>query len=101
VENYVGTAVVPEGAKPAWHLYVVTHPRADELLAALTTAGVQARGYYRQPLHRQPAMAPYVADLGSLPATDALAAGNIALPISPVFTEQQAQEVVAAIAGAA
>ncbi len=98
--DHVTVPVVPDGADPAWHLYVVSHPRADALLAALAAAGVQARGYYRCPLHRQPAMAPFVADLGPLPATDELAAGNIALPISPVFGESQAREVVAALAGA-
>jgi dTDP-4-amino-4,6-dideoxygalactose transaminase len=96
----VTVPVVPDRADPAWHLYVITHPRADELLATLTTAGIEARGYYRRPLHEQPAMAPYVADLAPLPSTDALAASNIALPISPVLGAEQAREVVAAIAGA-
>jgi dTDP-4-amino-4,6-dideoxygalactose transaminase len=98
--DHVTLPVVPDGADPAWHLYVVTHPRADELLGALAAAGVQARGYYRRPLHLQPAMAAYVGDLGPLPATDELAAHNVALPISAVFAESQAREVVAAIAGA-
>jgi dTDP-4-amino-4,6-dideoxygalactose transaminase len=100
IDRYVGVPVVPEGAQPAWHLYVVTHSRADELLRALGDAGVQARGYYRRPLHEQPAMAPYCAGLGPLPATTELAAGNIALPISPVLSSAEAQEVVAAIAAA-
>ena len=41
---------------PAWHLYVVRHPRADALQAALAAAGVESRAYYRVPVHRQPAM---------------------------------------------
>jgi dTDP-4-amino-4,6-dideoxygalactose transaminase len=98
--EHVAVPAVPDGSDPAWHLYVVTHPRADALLAALAAAGVQARGYYRRPLHRQPAMAPYVGELAPLPVTDELGATNIALPISPVFRAEQAQEVVAAIAGA-
>ena len=93
-----GKVALVEGA--AWHLFAVTHPRADELLGALAGAGVQARGYYRRPLHEQPAMAPYVADLGPLPVTDMLARSNVALPISPVFSAEQAHEVVAAIAHA-
>jgi dTDP-4-amino-4,6-dideoxygalactose transaminase len=99
--DHVTVPVVPDGAVPAWHLYAVTHPRADELLSALADAGVQARGYYRVPLHRQPAMAPFVVDQTPLPVTDALAAENIALPISPVLGADQAHEVVAAIARAA
>jgi dTDP-4-amino-4,6-dideoxygalactose transaminase len=100
LDRHVTLPVTPAGADPAWHLFVVTHPRADELIGALNQAGVQARGYYRTPLHKQPAMAPYARDTPRLPATDELAATNIALPISPVFGPAQAREVVAAIAGA-
>jgi dTDP-4-amino-4,6-dideoxygalactose transaminase len=100
LSEHVTVPVVPAHATPAWHLYAVTHPRADELLRALTAAGVGARGYYRVPLHRQAAMAPFVADPPALPVTDALAAENVVLPISPVFGVEQAQEVVAAIARA-
>jgi dTDP-4-amino-4,6-dideoxygalactose transaminase len=90
---------VPAGASPAWHLFVVTHPDPDRLLAALRDRDVQARSYYRTPLHRQPAMAPYApADL--LPVTERLAATNLALPISPVLGPEEAAEVVAAIAAA-
>jgi dTDP-4-amino-4,6-dideoxygalactose transaminase len=46
-------------------------------------------------------MAPYVEELGPLPATEELGATGIALPISPVFGPEQAGEVVAALAGAA
>ncbi len=89
----------PLGATPAWHLYVVTHPEADQKLARLNDAGVQARAYYRVPLHRQPAMEPYVNGRQlELPVTDELARTNLALPISPVFSRAQADEVVAALA---
>ncbi|MGC9220138.1 MAG: DegT/DnrJ/EryC1/StrS family aminotransferase [Solirubrobacteraceae bacterium] len=93
----------PLGATPAWHLYVATHPEADTKLKVLNDAGVQARAYYRVPLHRQPAMAPYLemADgMPDLPVTDELARTGLALPISPVFTRAQADEVVAALAAA-
>jgi dTDP-3-amino-3,4,6-trideoxy-alpha-D-glucose transaminase len=77
---------------------VVTHPRADEALTALNQAGIQARSYYRTPLHRQPSMAPYLDTVPALPVTDELGAHNIALPISPVLGRRQAAEVVAALA---
>ncbi|WP_249011311.1 DegT/DnrJ/EryC1/StrS aminotransferase family protein [Conexibacter sp. DBS9H8] len=98
---YVNLPEVPAQLTPAWHLYVVTHPAADALIAALNGAGVGARGYYRRPLHRQPAMAPYVPAGLELPVTDWLAAHNLALPISPVLSAAQAQEVVTALAAAA
>jgi dTDP-4-amino-4,6-dideoxygalactose transaminase len=94
---HVGLPHVCDGADPAWHLYVVTHPRPDALIAGLAEQGVQARGYYRIPLHRQPAMAPYARASSELPVTDALAAGNVALPMSPVLTPAQAQTVVEAV----
>jgi len=99
--EHVTVPVVPEGAIPAWHLYAVTHPRADALLRALADAGVEARGYYRVPLHRQAAMAPFVTGQPELPVTDALGAENVVLPISPLFGAEQAHEVVTAIARAA
>jgi len=92
----VAVPAVPRGAQPAWHLYVVTHGRADHLLTRLRERGVQARAYYRTPVHRQPAMAAYGRSV-SLPATDELASSNLAIPMSPVLGPQQAREVVAAL----
>jgi dTDP-4-amino-4,6-dideoxygalactose transaminase len=81
---------------PAWHLYVIRSERADELETALRAGGIEARAYYRVPIHRQPAM---LADL-TLPGTDEAARTNLALPISPVLSETQVSEVVAAISAA-
>ena len=51
------------GRRRARHGTCTSSPTSepDRLIAALAEAGVQARGYYRTPLHRQPAMAPYAA----------------------------------------
>jgi dTDP-4-amino-4,6-dideoxygalactose transaminase len=80
---------------PAWHLYVVRSERVDELAAALKEAGVGHKAYYRTPVHRQPAMAPYGAGV-DLPATDEAARTHLAIPMSPVLDAEQAAEVVAA-----
>jgi dTDP-4-amino-4,6-dideoxygalactose transaminase len=98
--QYVTVPRPPPGADPAWHLYVVTHPRADALLQALNDAGVQARAYYRRQCHHQPSMASFVELAAPLPVTEAIGRDNIALPISPVLGDDQAREVVAAIAAA-
>jgi len=97
IAEYVSPPVVADGIDPAWHLYVVTHPRADELVVGLRAREIQARGYYRTPLHRQRSMAPFAVD-SPLVATDALARDNLALPMSPVLSASQAGEVVAALA---
>ncbi len=98
--QYVRLPAVPEGATPAWHLYVVAHPRAPALVEALARRDVQARSYYRTPLHRQPAMAPFVAPGLELPFTEELSATNLALPMSPTLSEDDARAVVSAVAEA-
>jgi len=97
--DHVAMPAVPGGADPAWHLFVVAHERADELIRSLGQAGITARGYYRTPLHRQPAMAAHPV-AGGLPATEELARTNLALPMSPVLGREQVAEVVAAVASA-
>jgi dTDP-3-amino-3,4,6-trideoxy-alpha-D-glucose transaminase len=88
--------VPTEGSSPAWHLYVIKHDRADELAAALKERGVGQKAYYRVPTHRQPAMLEYAAGV-ELPATDAVAATHLAIPMSPVLSAEQASEVVDAV----
>jgi dTDP-4-amino-4,6-dideoxygalactose transaminase len=101
VAEHVEPPVVPDGAEAAWHLYVVTHPRADAVIEALGRQGVQSRAYYRTPLHRQKAMAPYApAQADALPATEELARTNLALPMAPTLEAEQVGEVVRALAEA-
>lgn len=99
--EHVTLPAVLEGAIPAWHLYVVAHARPDVVAAALRVRGIQTRSYYRLPVHRQPAMRGFALDTPPLPGTDELAATNLALPISPVLDDAQAQAVVAAVSTAA
>jgi UDP-N-acetyl-3-dehydro-alpha-D-glucosamine 3-aminotranferase len=97
--DHVTLPAVPEIAEPAWHLFVVAHPRVDELRVALNEAGIAARSYYQTPLHLQPAMAG-CAVAGELPATLELARTNLALPMGPTLTADQVAEVVAAVSSA-
>jgi dTDP-4-amino-4,6-dideoxygalactose transaminase len=81
-----------EGSEPAWHLYVVRHERADELMAGLNEAGVESRAYYRVPVHRQPAMT----EFGNvdLPGTEEVARTNFAVPMGTGLQEDQVDRVV-------
>jgi dTDP-3-amino-3,4,6-trideoxy-alpha-D-glucose transaminase len=81
------------GCTPAWHLYVVKSERAGELETALRERGIGARGYYRVPLHRQPALAVDA----TLPHTEEAARTNLALPMGPWLTAEQVREVVDAV----
>jgi dTDP-3-amino-3,4,6-trideoxy-alpha-D-glucose transaminase len=86
-----------EGAGHAYHLYVARHAHADELADRLGQRGVVARGYYRTPVHLQPAMARFGAD-ADLPATEKLAATNLALPMGTGLDPEAVGEVVDACA---
>lgn len=93
VANFALPQLAPAGAVSVHHLYVVQHDDPDGLAAALGEHGVEARGYYRTPIHRQPATEQSV----DLPATDRAAARNLALPMSPSIREDQVQAVVSAL----
>lgn len=80
------------GADPAWHLYVVRHERADELIAGLNEAGIEARAYYRRPVHRQPAMKEF-GDV-DLPGTEEAARTNLAIPMGTGLQSDQVEQVV-------
>jgi dTDP-4-amino-4,6-dideoxygalactose transaminase len=96
IAEFATPQLVPEGADPVHHLYMVQVDDPDGIAAALGEQGVEARGYYRTPIHKQPATAQDV----QLPATDRAAARNLALPMSPTLREEQVQAVVAALASA-
>jgi dTDP-4-amino-4,6-dideoxygalactose transaminase len=84
----------PEAA-PAWHLYVVSDPRIERLESALADAGIGHKPYYRTPVHRQAPMRKWGSGV-ELPATEHAARAHLAIPMSPVLTREQADQVVAA-----
>jgi dTDP-3-amino-3,4,6-trideoxy-alpha-D-glucose transaminase len=88
---------VTEGASPAWHLYVIGHPEVARLESALADAEIGHKAYYRTPVHRQVAMREWGAGV-ELPATEQAARTHLAIPMSPVLTREQVDEVVAAVA---
>lgn len=96
IADFATPQSVPEGADPVHHLYVVSHDDPEATIAALSERGVEARGYYRTPVHLQPPMVRW-AEGAELPGTAAAAARNIALPVSPVITAEQVETVVAAL----
>jgi dTDP-3-amino-3,4,6-trideoxy-alpha-D-glucose transaminase len=84
------------GAAPAWHLYVVRHPQVERLEGALATAGIGHKAYYRTPVHRQAAMRTWTTGV-DLPGTAEAARTHLAIPISPVLTREQVDEVLDAM----
>ena len=100
----VGLPQPTAGARPAWHLYVICDPTPAEssgptsLERALSEAQIGHKAYYRTPIHRQPAMRAWGAEADErLPGTDEAARTHLAIPMSPVLTRAQAEEVAAAV----
>ncbi|HEY1451091.1 MAG TPA: DegT/DnrJ/EryC1/StrS family aminotransferase, partial [Solirubrobacteraceae bacterium] len=84
------------GAAPAWHLYVVGHPQVERLEAALAQAEIGHKPYYRTPIHHQPPMLEWARGV-ELPVTEEAARTHLAIPMSPVLTREQVDEVVVAV----
>ena len=78
-----------------WHVFPVRTERRDEFQAYLTEKGVQTVIHYPIPPHRQPAYTEWH-DL-KLPITEKIHETIISLPISPVMTEGEVAEVIAAV----
>ena len=96
--DHVALPRAADGAEHVYHLYVVRHERAEELRAALSVLGIGARGYYRVPVHRQPATARFAPEGIELPGTEEAARTHLALPMGPELAEEEVGEVVAACA---
>lgn len=92
----VSLPVAVDGCSPAWHLYVIRHRDVDVIAAALAETGHGHKAYYRTPVHRQPAMTRWGADV-DLPATDEVARTHLAIPLSPVLTAEDAAAVTGTI----
>jgi dTDP-4-amino-4,6-dideoxygalactose transaminase len=84
-------------AESAWHLYVVRHPRRDELKAHLEANGVGCAVHYPISLHLQKAYADLGHKLGDFPVAEKAARECLSLPIYPELTDAQIQRVVEVI----
>ena len=101
-EGLSGTAglVLPEvmpGAEPVWHLYVVRHPRRDDLMAFLKERGVFCGIHYPVPIHLQQPYARVRTIPAGAPITTAEATELLSLPMHPDLTDEQVAHVVESV----
>ncbi len=99
----IADAVTPQEETPngasAFHLYVVTTDRRDELHSRLADAGIESRPYYTTPLNLQPALAEF--DTGrTLPNALSLARNGLALPMGQCLESDDVKRVVDAVRAA-
>jgi dTDP-4-amino-4,6-dideoxygalactose transaminase len=74
---------VPSWADPAWHLFVVTHPKRDDLAKKLNEEGIGTLIHYPVPPHLSGAYAELRIPKGALPLAEKLAETVLSLPIGP------------------
>jgi dTDP-4-amino-4,6-dideoxygalactose transaminase len=85
-----------DGVEPVYHLYVVRSSGADALIEALRAADIEARAYYRVPVHLQPPMLRYGGAQLDLPGTAEAARDNLAIPMGTSLEPEAVRAVVAA-----
>ena len=76
----------------AWHLFVVRCEERDRFQAYLKDNGIETIIHYPIPPHKQEAYKEY--NHLSLPITEKIHREVLSLPISPVMSKEQAEEVV-------
>jgi dTDP-4-amino-4,6-dideoxygalactose transaminase len=97
----VPSLVLPHVAadvEPVWHLFVVRHPRRDELQRHLARAGVDTLIHYPVPPHRSGAYAGQGVAPGAYPVAERIAATVLSLPMGPHLAGDQQARVVEAVA---
>ncbi|MFO1476635.1 MAG: DegT/DnrJ/EryC1/StrS family aminotransferase [Verrucomicrobiota bacterium] len=80
-------------AQSAWHLYVVRHPKRDELKKHLESNGVGCALHYPLPLHLQKCYASLGYKAGDFPVAEKAARECLSLPVYPELTDKQVQRV--------
>ena len=88
---------VPDWAEPAWHLYVIRHPRRDELQRCLANAGIGSLIHYPIPPHKQEAYSEMGLEDGALPIAESIHREVLSLPIGPHLQKQQVEHVICSL----
>ena len=86
-------------AESVYHLYVVRHPKRDELFEHLKANGIGSAMHYPRTLHLQECFAGLGYKSGDFPVAESAARECLSLPIYPEITDAQVAYVAATIAG--
>jgi len=90
---------VPEWTDPIWHLFVVKHPRRDELQKHLADAGIGTLIHYLIPPHLSGAYAERGWKAGDFPITEKIAKTVLSLPLGPHLEPAALNQVINVLVG--
>ncbi|KAB8190958.1 DegT/DnrJ/EryC1/StrS family aminotransferase [Nonomuraea phyllanthi] len=100
-EGLAGTDLVlpvtAEGNEHAYYLYVVRHPRRDEIIEALRAYDIHLNISYPWPVHTMSGFAHLGLGPGSLPVTEALAREIFSLPMYPSLPVELQEKIISAL----
>lgn len=88
---------VPEWADPVWHLFVIRHPRRNELQSCLAEVGIQTLIHYPVATHLSGAYRYLRCAEDSLPIAQDISRDVLSLPIGPHMQLKDAERVAAAV----
>jgi len=88
---------VPADFDPVWHLFVVRHPRRDELQRHLAESGIGTLIHYPVPPHLSGAYSDLGQRQGAYPIAEDLSRTVLSLPIGPHLKREAQNHVIAAI----
>lgn len=89
--------VVPKEAIPCWHVYVVRTARRQELQDHLSSLGIGTLIHYPTPPHLQKAYEELGYKAGDFPISETIHQQVVSLPISPVMTDAEADQVISGL----
>ena len=89
---------VASDSDPNWHLFVIQIANRDAVRDHLARLSIDAQIHYPVPIHLQPAYKHLGYVAGDFPHAEKLADSCLSLPISPVITPRQQDDVVEALA---
>ena len=84
---------VPAWAEPVWHLFVIRHPKRDQLQKHLADHGIQTIIHYPIPAHLSGAYQSAGFGKESLPICERISDEVLSLPIGPHVKEEALQRV--------
>ncbi|MEZ3182550.1 DegT/DnrJ/EryC1/StrS family aminotransferase [Streptomyces pimonensis] len=88
---------IAPGNDHVYYVYVVRHPRRDEILEKLKRYGIELNISYPWPVHTMSGFAHLGYGEGSLPVTEALAREIFSLPMYPSLPKDTQDKVISAL----